>query len=223
MAVWRPAGRARAVVLVLHGGAEHGTTPVPPWRLAYLRMVPIARAIHHGGRDDVEVRLLRNRVRGWNAPDLDPVVDARWALERIRAERPGVPVVLVGHSMGGRVALHVAGDPAVLGVCALAPWTPKDEPVEPVTGREVLIMHGVSDRMTSPKGSQQYARSAQAVTERVARFEITGDGHTMLRRPKLWHDLAREFALEAAGLRKAGDPLAAAWDKPPADRLRISI
>ena len=198
--------------------------PVRPWRLAYLRMLPIARAIHREGRrDGVEVRLLRNRVHGWNAPGLDPVVDARWALERIHAEHPGVPVVLVGHSMGGRAALHVAGDTSVRGVCALAPWTPKNEPVEPMTGRDVLIVHGLSDRMTSPKGSYLYARSAKAVTERVARFEVAGDGHAMLRRPKLWHDLAREFVLEAAGLRKAGDPLAAAWDKPQADRLRIGI
>lgn len=224
MSVRRPATRVRAVVLVLHGGAEHGMGPARPWRLAYLRMVPIARAIHRGGRrDGVEVRLLRNRVRGWNAPGLDPVVDARWALERIHTEHPGVPVVLVGHSMGGRVALHVAGDPAVRGVCALAPWTPRDDPVEPVTGRDVLIVHGVSDRTTGPNGSYRYARSAQAVTERVVRFEVDGDGHAMLRRPKLWHELAREFALAAAGLRKAGDPLAAACDKPEDDRLRIGI
>lgn len=224
MSLRRPTARTRAVVLVLHGGAEYGIRSVRPWRLAYLRMVPIARAIHRAGRrDGVEVRLLRNRVRGWNTPNLDPVVDARWALERIHAEHPGVPVVLVGHSMGGRVALHVAGDSSVLGVCALAPWTPKNEPVEPVTGRAVLIVHGVSDRRTSPNGSHLYARDAQAVTGRIARFEVAGDGHAMLRRPRRWHALVRDFVLAAVGLGKAGNPIAAAWTKPQQDRLRIPV
>src|SRR3569833_1926732 len=89
-------------------GERRGTSGVPPGKLAYLRMVPFARARHRAGRKDGgEVRLLRNRRYGWNAPAMDPLDDARGALERIRADHPGLPVVLVGHSMGARVALRV--------------------------------------------------------------------------------------------------------------------
>ena len=190
-----------------------------PWGLAYLRMVPFARAVSaaaagHG----VEVRLLRNRVRGWNAPQLHPVSDARHALERIRAERPGVPVFLVGHSMGGRVALRVADDPAVTSVCALAPWTPPGEPVEPVRGRNVVLAHGTLDRITKPAESFAYARRARAVAGRLVRFELMSESHAMLPRAPAWHRLVRRFVLDALGV----EPLPA-WDAAADRRLRIPL
>ncbi|GAB3562967.1 alpha/beta hydrolase [Amycolatopsis endophytica] len=219
LTTWRARGPVRAVVLVLHGGAENGLNVVRPWGLAYLRMVPLARTIHRAtARHGVEVRLLRNRVRGWNDPDLHPVSDARWALERIHAERPGVPVFLAGHSMGGRVALRVADDPRVRAVLALAPWTPPAEPVEPVGDRKVLIAHGTRDRITPPGESFAYAERAQAVAERVVRVEVRSEGHAMLHRPGVRNRLAREFALEAAGVA----PLTA-WSAGPDQRLRLSV
>ena len=232
VSVWPARGRAEAVVLVLHGGAEQGTGSVPPWKLAYLRMVPIARALHRAGRKNtgisgrpgggVEVRLLRNRRYGWNSPAEDPVEDARWALERIRADHPGLPVVLVGHSMGARVALRVADDPAVRGVCALAPWTPRGEPVEAVAGRSVLIVHGTRDRMTSPAESHAFAQRAEGVAARVARFEIAGEGHAMLRRSSVWTRLTIAFTLDLlAG--DDGGALRGAWAAAGPERLRIPV
>ncbi|MEU0790829.1 alpha/beta fold hydrolase [Amycolatopsis sp. NPDC005961] len=223
VSVWPARGRTEAVVLVLHGGAERGTGSVPPWKLAYLRMVPIARALHRAGRKNgVEVRLLRNRRYGWNAPAMDPLDDARWALERIRADHPGLPVVLVGHSMGARVALRVADDPDVRGVCALAPWTPRGEPVDAVAGRSVLIVHGTRDRMTSPVESHAFAERAEGVAARVARFEIANEGHAMLRRSSVWTRLTIAFTLEvlAGG---TGDELRGAWAAPGPERLRIPV
>jgi dienelactone hydrolase len=221
--VWQARGRTQAVVLVLHGGAEVSTSPVPPWRLAFLRMVPLARALHRAGRaHGVEVRLLRNRRYGWNAPAEDPIQDARRALKRIRAEHPGLPIVLVGHSMGARVALRVADDPAVRGVCALAPWTPRGEPVDAVAGRSVLIVHGIRDRMTSPAESHAFSERAEAVAARVARFEIANEGHAMLRRAPVWTRLMSAFTMEVlAG--SADDELRGAWSAPLADRLRMAV
>ncbi|HEV7975297.1 alpha/beta hydrolase [Amycolatopsis sp.] len=217
-------GPVNAVVLVLHGGREHGHTPVRPWSLAYLRMVPLAKAIHSDGAGSgVEVRLMRNRVRGWNAPGFDPVRDARWALARIKADHPGVPVILVGHSMGGRVALRVADDPAVVAVCALAPWTPAGEPVAAVEGRDVLIVHGTRDRMTDPAGSLSFASRAQAGSSRLVRFEVGDEGHAMLRRSAVWTRLVTAFTLGVAAGRTADEILAAAWTKPSAERLRIPV
>lgn len=219
MSILPARGPVRAVALVLHGGAEAGFSRVRPWGPAYLRMVPVARALHRAAAwHGVEVRLLRNRVRGWNDPEMHPVADARWALERVREERAGAPVLLVGHSMGGRVALRVADDPAVTAVCALAPWTPDAEPVEPVRGRDVVIAHGVWDRITRPSESYTYARRAGHEGARVARFEILGEGHTMLRRPGVWNRIVRCFALDATGIKSA-----TAWDADPGARLRLPL
>ncbi|GHG28149.1 MULTISPECIES: alpha/beta hydrolase [Amycolatopsis] len=223
VSVWRARGKTRAVVLVLHGGAERGTGTVPPWKPAFLRMVPIARALHRAGRKDgVEVRLVRNRRYGWNAPAEDPIEDARWALDRIHADHPGLPVVLVGHSMGARVALRVADDPAVRGVCALAPWTPRGEPVEAVAGRSVLIVHGTRDRMTSPAESHAFAERAAGVAARVARFEIANEGHAMLRRARVWTRLTVAFTLDLLD-GDDGGTLRGAWAATGPDRLRIPV
>jgi alpha-beta hydrolase superfamily lysophospholipase len=224
VSVRRARGRTRAVALVLHGGAEFGTAAVPPWKLAYLRMVPLARALRRaGGAHGLEVRLLRNRRYGWNGAAEDPLPDTRRALERIRAEHPGLPVVLVGHSMGGRVALRVADDPAVVGVCALAPWTPAGEPVEAVAGRSVLIVHGTRDRMTSPRESHAFAERAGAVATRVARFEIGGEGHAMLRRSAVWTRLVCAFTLDVIEAGEGDETLRRAWTRPADERLRIPV
>ena len=65
VSVWPARGRTEAVVLVLHGGAEQGVGNVPPWKPAYLRMVPIARALHRAGRSHgVEVGVVGRRQSG---------------------------------------------------------------------------------------------------------------------------------------------------------------
>ncbi len=98
-----------AVVVILHGGAERGREAVAWWRLPVLRMLPFARAVERRAGDRLAVLRLKNRVRGWNGAATDPVVDARWALDRVRRVLPGVPIALVGHSMGA--ASHSTSPP----------------------------------------------------------------------------------------------------------------
>lgn len=216
--------KTTAVVLVLHGGKERGHRRVRRYRLAYLRMVPFARAIHRvGGRDGIAVWSLRNRVEGWNEPELDPVRDARWALRRIHAEHPGVPIVVVGHSMGGRVVLRIADDPAVVAVCALAPWTERDEPVNAVAGRTVLIAHGDYDRITDPALSYRFAVRAKPVAERIARFTVRGDGHAMLWRASTWTALVRGFVLAALGFEPMPPVIANAFQEPAPAGLDVGL
>ncbi|GAA3050404.1 alpha/beta hydrolase [Actinokineospora globicatena] len=217
-------GGVRAVVLVLHGGREHGHGRVGRHQLAYLRMVPFAKDIaRHGAEHGVVAWVLRNRFRGWNAPDLHPVQDARWALAEVRRVHGDVPVILVGHSMGGRVALRVADDPSVIAVCALAPWTPQGEPVEQLADREVLIAHGVLDRMTDPRLSYDYARRAKEVTDRVARFDVRGERHAMVRRADQWTRLVTGFVLGALAT-QPGDPrITNAMRQPSPGGLRVPL
>ncbi|ALG09019.1 alpha/beta hydrolase [Kibdelosporangium phytohabitans] len=184
-------GDPRVIALLLHGGREHGEGPMPRYGLAYLRMVPFGRDLAR--IDGVAVFQLVNRLRGWNAPRLDPVVDARWALDEIRGRFPGVPVVVIGHSMGGRVAFRVADDPAVTAVCALAPWCESSDPVQQLAGRSVFVAHGTLDRVTDPRKTRDYARRAGEVTDRVDLRWVDGETHALLRKPRVWRDLVREF------------------------------
>lgn len=220
----RPArGTAKAVVLVLHGGAEHGSSPVRVWSGAYLRMWSFALAVHAAGRPHgLEVCVLRNRVRGWNKPALDPVQDARWALADVQRRRPGLPVVLVGHSMGGRVALRVADDERVVGVSALAPWTTDKDWVDPVRDVPVLIAHGLVDTITKPEDSYAYAVRASAVTD-VVRFELPGESHALVRRTHTWHRLVRAFTLHVLGIPQQDAVLRAGLARTGDERLRVRV
>jgi alpha/beta superfamily hydrolase len=190
-----PAADARAVVLLLHGGEERSLIRSRRG-LAYARMVPFAWAIARASQGRrVAVWLLRYRYRGWNEPDRHPVQDARWALDEARRRHPGAPIVLVAHSMGGRVALRVADDPDVVGICALAPWIEDDEPVTRPAGARVFIAHGDRDRTTEPANSLAYAARIGATF-----LSVPGDGHPMLRRWPTWTALVVGFVRDVLGL-----------------------
>jgi predicted alpha/beta-hydrolase family hydrolase len=187
------------VLLLLHGGAEHGTGPVDrqsmAWRRALLLALDVRRRVTGAG---VDLWLLRYRVKGWNAglealPS--PVADARWALDEVRRRHGSVPVALVGHSMGGRTAAAVADDPDVVGVVGLAPWFPPGEPVAPLAGRHLAAAHGRSDRITSYAATRAFVGRAASVAAST-HFEDMGDaGHYLLRRPWAWHRFAATRAL----------------------------
>ncbi len=195
-----PATGARAVVLVLHGGRAVSTAPARRG-LAWARMVPFAaglrRATRHTG---TAVWLLRYRVRGWNGPAEDPVVDAGRALDEARRRHPGAPIVLVGHSMGGRVALRLAAEPDVAGVCALAPWLEPGDPIRR-TGARVLIAHGDDDRVTDPRASAAYAAAIGADFLQVAH-----ETHALLHHPLLWQRLTTAFVTRVLGDRSTSVP-----------------
>jgi pimeloyl-ACP methyl ester carboxylesterase len=193
-------GETRAVAIVLPGGKADSFDATETRQLTALRMRPFARSLRRRGREHgLAVWLVRYRYRGWNGTEMSPVADARWALDEVRRMHGDVPVVLVGHSMGGRVALRVAGSPSVRGVVALAPWLPQDEPVEQLAGRDVLIAHGDLDAVTSPRASKRYAERARGVANRLVYVSVRGDMHAMVFRWRRWHRLTTRFTLETLG------------------------
>jgi hypothetical protein len=198
LSVLPSSGPTSGIALVLHGGKSHSREPVEARHLSPARMVPFARHIHRAGRrQGLAVWSLRNSVRGWNGDDMSPLQDARWALAQISSRHPGVPVFLVGHSMGGLTAVCAADHPQVEAVVALAPWLSPGTPDTAVAGRKVLIVHGTTDRWTSPAASLAFARRAAAGAASMQYVALKGAGHFMFRKLRLWHTLSTGFVLKA--------------------------
>ncbi|HWJ09379.1 MAG TPA: alpha/beta fold hydrolase [Nocardioides sp.] len=182
----------RAIVLVLHGGAEHGDSPVDGRSLSWRRGRALAR--HLSGplsHDGIGVVLLRYRRKGWNArpgQEPAPVADARWALDELAREH-GLPVVIVGHSMGGRTGVAVADHSSVVGVVALAPWLSPGDAVTPLAGKALRAAHGRRDRITSARATREYVERAARIAD--AEFTDMGSlGHYLLRGIGLWNAVA---------------------------------
>lgn len=189
-----PGEPSRGVALVLHGGRSRSRARVRPAQLTVLRMRLIAAALRRANAPLAVARLLF-QLRGWNGMDRSPLADAEWALDQLASRFPSTAVALVGHSMGARTAIHVAGHDAVRVVVGLAPWIEPGDPIAPLAGRRLLIAHGDQDRMTSPDASRRYAEEAARVAETVSYVRVAGDAHAMLRRPNVWTDLTVGFVL----------------------------
>lgn len=190
--------RPRGLVLMLHGGAQHSQRPVDRRSLSLRRTQMMFAAIEQRVADaGCALGLLRFRVKGWNGRlgEPSPVADARWALAEIRRSDPRVPVVLLGHSMGARAAVHVADDDQVVGVVGLAPWWPGDEPVGALAGRHVVAVHGRRDRITSASQTRAFLARAEPVAASTEFVDMGLVGHYMLSHVRAWNRAALRASL----------------------------
>ncbi|MFJ6985763.1 MULTISPECIES: alpha/beta fold hydrolase [unclassified Streptomyces] len=187
----------RAAVLFLHGGRADSRMRARPWQLAALRMRPFVRSVAAAlPDDDVLLAEVRYRFRGWNGAAADPLRDTRHALRALRHRAGDVPVILVGHSMGGRAALGAADAPQVTGVVALAPWCPDGEPAGHLGDTDVVVLHGDRDRITDPDASAAFVDRARSAGAHAVHVRVEGGDHAMLRRAPHWHRTATTTVLD---------------------------
>ena len=220
-------GETIALALVLHGGRARGTEPARERQLAVVRMRPFATALARAaGSDGLTVARLRNDVRGWNGSQRSPVAHTEQALDELTQRYPDVPIALVGHSMGGRTAVYVAGHQGVRAVVGLAPWLERGDPVEPLTGRRVLFAHGTRDRMTSAAGTQDFAERARGYAQSVGFVSVHDGRHAMLARADVWTGLVTGFVVGVLlhrPPRADGTELADVLEQVLAGKQRLSI
>jgi acylglycerol lipase len=115
---WAPAAGAelRGVLVIVHGLRDHGDR----YRGLARRLVAAGFAVHaadlrgHG-------RSWGNRV--WITDFADYVDDLEAYVAKVRVERPGAPIFLLGHSMGGTIVTRYVEErkPDVAGVVLSAP------------------------------------------------------------------------------------------------------
>lgn len=156
--------------------------------MAVLRLRPIAAAI---ARNNPAVAVYRAQlaVRGWNGTGASAVRDLRWAVGQLRSLHPGLPIVLVGHSMGARTCFRIADELGVVGVVGLAPWLPADEPIRQFAGVPVAVIHGTRDRIIPADTTLPYLTRLTRSGVAVNRTVLAGTGHAMLRRWRDWNAL----------------------------------
>lgn len=188
-----PTAKVEAVVLVVHGGKSKSTERVRAGGVAVLRLRPVASTIANGRtRPGTAVFRLQLAVRGWNGTGQAARRDLRWALTELRRRYPDRPIVLVGHSMGGRTVLHEAAGPQVAGLVLLAPWVEDGDPVRQLTGVPVIVIQGERDRITPEPYSRPYFARAAAAGALLDRTVLPGTGHGMLQHWRTWHRLATD-------------------------------
>jgi pimeloyl-ACP methyl ester carboxylesterase len=183
-------------VLVLPGGKVRSDQASRWWHLANLRMMFVASALRRRLGPDVHVRRVQYRRRGWNSPRLDAVVDARKVLDDVRRRFEPENIVLVGHSMGGRVAAQLSAGADVGAVVALAPWWVDGEGDLIPASTRLLVVHGTADTWTDPGSSRIQTRRARGRGVNATWVGVEGAGHYMMRRNGEWHRRTMDFVAD---------------------------
>ena len=181
---------------------------------AVLRLIPVARAVARGNPRAAVYRL-RFSVRGWNGTGSEVLADGRWALGAIAERHPGLPVVIVGHSLGGRVALYLASTPPAVGAVLLAPWAEPGDPVDQLrVGVPVVVIQGRRDRVIPGSSTRSWLARAASAGAVVHSTVIPDGGHTMIRSARRWHRLAADGVALVLSSAQSGGGLDASAARP---------
>lgn len=205
---------AGAVALLLHGGAIEGRQANRVWSHNVARIYPIARTVAAAQTPwPLAVARLRFRWRGWNGDERSPVADARWGLEQVRSRYPGRPIALVGHSMGGRTAIHVADEPDVRLLVGISPWIEAGDPLPSKPDLTTVLIHGDRDIICPLWASRETVEKLRTEGRRAALVRVARSDHAMLLRARLWSRLITDVVV--AGLADSLGDATPPWPGEP--------
>jgi alpha-beta hydrolase superfamily lysophospholipase len=143
--VWEPAA-PRAVILAIHGGMAHGGDYVTP--ALYFRQHGIATVAYDlcGHQDACRVD-----IPGFNTFLDDSLLFLQW----VKQQYPGLPIYVMGHSMGALIATHLglghfAGETAIKGYILSSPYYVNAIKVSPVLLALAGVLEALAPRMKVP-------------------------------------------------------------------------
>ncbi|MGO9971526.1 MAG: alpha/beta fold hydrolase [Solirubrobacteraceae bacterium] len=178
---WR-SPRPRAAVVFLHGFGEHSGL--------YHRL---AQALNARGTDlwalDEIGHGLSDGERGIVGSVDALEANARAFTEIVRRARPGLPIVLAGHSLGGVTT-------ALAGARDAAPWSGfvlSGTPIEPPTWAQEQLAEGGEGLALLPEDLSSDPWYLDALTNDELAFTET-EGSPLDALPAAWEELARTFA-----------------------------
>lgn len=145
---WRPEGEIRAAIVALHGFGDYANAfalPAPNWARAGIATYAydqrgFGRAPHRGR---------------WAGTDAF-VADLADAVELVRARHPGVPVFVLGESMGGAVAMVAAARGeigAADGLILVAPAVRGSAALGPIATGAMRVLANTVPWLAGPTGS----------------------------------------------------------------------
>lgn len=168
--VWQP-DAPRAVILAIHGGMAHGGDYVTPAR--YFRQHGIATVAYDlCGHQDAR----RVDIPGFQV-FLD---DTQLFLQWVQQQYPGLPVYVMGHSMGALIASHLglgsfAGGTAVKGFILSSPYYVNAIKVAPLLLALSGVLGALAPRMKVPLAALTHQLTHDAaITERHYQDECDG-------------------------------------------------
>jgi dienelactone hydrolase len=150
---------------------------------------------------------VRYRVKSWRRLDLCEE-DALTAIAALEPRR----TLMLGFSMGGTLAVRLAGQPSIATVVGLAPWLPEQLDLSRLDGKRLAIIHGSLDSPL-PGIPGVTARSSRHAYERAVGRGIDAS-YTIIRGG------LHGAAVRAPGGRTVPLPRARAWLEAIADELK---